>query len=256
MFHRLFVLLLASMLLTFPGAWAQDSLRVADDETNILFKNEASGGVTFHSSGLGISFRRGWHLTGYRKQMLDIDFVSLRHPKQYKQPNPYYQDSRPFFFGKLNFVYLLRGGYGRQQVLFSKGERSGVEVRYNYYAGASLALTKPVYLDVLVDNPFDTLYRVIETRRYDPNDPDQQSVENIYGPGPFFKGFDQLKPYPGVYGKFAISFEYGGWQQKITALETGVVVDYFPKAVPIMAYNKNENLYVNFYICLHWGGKW
>ena len=104
MISRLLVLLVVSMLMAVPAASAQDSLRVADDETNILFKNEASGGVTFHSSGLGISFRRGWHLTGYRKQMLDIDFVSLRHPKQYKQPNPYYQDSRPFFFGKLNFV--------------------------------------------------------------------------------------------------------------------------------------------------------
>ena len=59
-----------------------------------------------------------------------------------------------------------------------------------------------------------------------------------------------------MYGKFALSFEYAGWQQKVTAIEAGVVLDYFPKAIPIMAYTKNENMYVNFYISLLWGGKW
>ena len=236
--------------------FAQDSLRTENDDVTILYRNEAEGGLNVHSNGFGITFKRGWHITGYKKKMLDIDLVSMRHPKQYKQPNPYYPDSRPFFFGKLNFVYILRGGYGRQNVLFGKGERSGVEVRYNYYMGADLGITKPVYLDVLLDDPFDSLLKVIDTRKYDPNDPVQQSVENIYGPGPYFKGFSELKVYPGVYGKFALSFEYSGWQQKVTALETGVVLDYFPNAIPIMAYTPKENLYVNFYISLIWGGKW
>ena len=146
----------------------------------------------------------------------------------------------------------MRGGFGKQNVIFSKGERSGVEVRYNYYAGVDLGITKPVYLDIL---PNDSSTEIV-TKAYDPNDPEQRDVANIYGPGPYFMGFDKLKVYPGVYGKFAISFEYGGWQQKVTALETGIVVDYFPKAIPIMAFNKNENLYFNFYFSFMWGGKW
>lgn len=250
---RLFALF---SLLVSIGASAQDSLRTSQEDVNILFRNEAEGGLNIHSSGFGITFRRGWHVTGYKKKMLDLDFVSVRHPKQYKQPNLYYPDSRPFFYGKLNFVYLLRGGIGRQNVLFSKAERSGVEVRYNYFAGVDLGITKPVYLEVLVPDPYDSSLNIIDTRKYDPNDPDQQSAENIYGPGPYFNGLGELKVYPGVYGKFALSFEYAGWQQKVTALETGVVVDYFPKAIPIMAHTKNENLYVNFYISLLWGSKW
>ena len=243
-----------------PGGWvaAQDSLRYDRSDVTILFRNEASGGVQVHGNGLGIGFRRGWHKTGYKKNMFEVDLVSMRHPKQYKQPNPYYPDSRPFFFGKLNYVYLLRGGYGLQNVLFSKGERSGVEVRYNFYGGAVLGITKPVYLDVLVDDPFDTLsqFKIIETRKYDPNDPVQQSVENIYGPGPYFKGFGELRVYPGAYGKFSLSFEYSGIQQKITSLETGVVLDYFPKSIPIMAEIDPQPIFINFYIALFWGGKW
>ncbi len=251
---RIILLIFFGLLLL--DAYAQDSTNVERSDVTVLYRNEAAGGITVHSNGFGVTFKRGWHLTGYKKQLLDIDFVSLRDPKQYKLANPYYPDSKPFFFGKLNFAYMLRGGYGRQNVMFSKAERSGVEVRYNYYAGLSLGITKPVFLDILIDNPFDTLSKVIDTRKYDPNDPVQQIQENIYGPGPYFQGIDQLSIYPGGYGKFAISFEYAGWQQKVTALEVGVVVDAYPKSLPIMANSKKNNIFFNFYITLMWGGKW
>lgn len=249
------------MLMLFEGmnmSFARMVVKADKDDSNILFRHEATGGLQLHSNGFGISFRRGTHLTGFRKQMLEFDLVSMRHPKQYKQPNPYYQDSRPFFYGKLNYVYFLRAGYGLQNVIFSKAERSGVEVRYNLYGGAVMGITKPVYLDILVPDPYDpnSPYKLIETRRYDPNDPDQQSIENIYGPGPYFKGFGELKVHPGIYGKFSMSFEYSGIQQKITALESGITVDYFPKAIPIMTQNKAQDLFVNFYIALYWGSKW
>jgi hypothetical protein len=250
-------MMFCTVVLTGPAARSQDSLRSDRSDVNILYRQESTGGIILHSNGLGASYRRGTHVTGFRKRMLEVDLVSMRHPKQYKQPNPYYPDSRPFYFGKLNFVYFLRGGYGMQRVLFSKAERSGVEVRYNYYGGAVLGITKPVYLDVLVDDPFDTLsgYKVIDTRRYDPADPDQQSVESFYGPGPYFRGFGELKVHPGVYAKGSLSFEYSGIQNKITALETGITLDYFPKAIPIMAKNDAQELFVNFYVSLYWGSK-
>ncbi|MFM7216847.1 MAG: hypothetical protein ACKO1U_02375 [Bacteroidota bacterium] len=251
------LLLAAIFLMTFFTA-KQASAQQAEEETNILFRNEASGGIQLHSNGLGIQFRRGWHATGYKKTMLEFEFVSMRHPKQFKQANPYYPDSRPFFFGKLDFMYCLRSGIGRQQVLFSKAERSGVEVRYNYYGGITFGITKPVYLDILVDDPNDSLsqYKFIETRRYDPNDPDQKSIENIYGPGPYFMGFGELRLHPGVYGKFSLSFEYSTIQQKVTSLETGVIVDYLPSSVKLMADNDPQSLFVNFFVALSWGGKW
>ncbi len=249
-------ILLISLSLFCLQSYAQDSARIANDDVTILFRNEAEGGITIHSNGFGLTYKRGWHLTGYKKQMLDIDFVSLRDPKQYKLANFYYPDSKPYFYGKLNFAYILRTGYGRQNIIFGKGERSGVEVRYNYYVGLSLAITKPVYLDILVDNPFDSLTKIIDTRQYDPNDPDQQIQENIYGPGPYFSGLDHLSIYPGGYAKFALSFEYAGWQQKVTAIETGVVLDAYVRGVPIMANGIENNVFFNFYISLIWGGKW
>lgn len=243
------------LLVLLKPSTAQEKLSSADKDAVILYKNEASGGLNIHSNGWGFTFRRGWHLTGYKKHLLEFDLVSMRHPKQYKQANPYFQNSKPFYFGKLNYVFLLRGGYGRQNILYSKGERSGVEVRYHYGIGPVLAIAKPVYLKVVVTRPPNDSIYFEEIRQYTADDP-LLSPENINGPGPFFKGFDKIKLYPGGWGRFSLSFEYAGWHEKITAIETGVIVDYFPTAVPIMAFNKNQNMMVNFYISLLWGKKY
>jgi hypothetical protein len=251
------LIVLSLLLISAIFAFGQDnSNRIVEGDVTILYKNEATGGALLHSNGLGINFRRGWHKTGYKKRMLDIDFVSLRDPKQKKEENPYFADSKPYYYGKLNFAYILRTGYGMQNVLFGKGEKSGVEVRYNYFAGISLGITKPVYLDIVVDNPNDSTTKKIDTRKYDPNDPIQQVQENIYGPGPYFSGMDELHAYPGAYGKLSISFEFSTLQQKITSLEAGVVVDGFIKEIPIMANEHNHQVFLNFYVSISWGGKW
>jgi hypothetical protein len=254
-----FILVLFSLALQ-----AQDSSVVvalkpieAGDEATILYRKEASGGITIHSNGWGLTFKSGKHETGFRKRMLDFEVISMTHPKEYRTTNPYYDGAKSYIFGKLNHVFLVRGGWGYQNILFSKAERSGVEVRYNYYGGIDLGIAKPVYLDILqIDplNPSDS-FKIVVTKRYDPND-EEQTIENIYGSASFFTGFGKMKIYPGVYGKFAINFEYAGWQRKIAAIETGMMVDFFPEAIPIMAYNKNENVYFNFYISILWGGKW
>jgi hypothetical protein len=242
-------------------SFAQDSAMVkrpapldGDDDVTILYRKEASGGITIHSNGWGLTFKSGKHVTGFRKRILDFEFLTMKHPKEFRSPS-LYDGGNSFIYGKLNYVFFLRGGWGYQNILFSKGERSGVEIRYNYYGGVDLGLTKPVYLDIREDNPNNHDFDILVSKRYDPNDP-EQDISNIYGASSFFKGFGEMSLHPGVYGKFAISFEYAAWQQKIAAIETGFMLDYFPKAIPIMAYNENPNLFFNFYISILWGAKW
>ncbi len=253
---RIFLIFLSLISLS-VSAQTEDNITYKED-IPVLYRNEAEGGLTVHTSGFGLNFKKGWHKTGYKKRMFEVEFVSMRHPKQYKLANLYFDNSKPFFYGKLNFAYMLRSGIGGQNVIFSKGERSGVEVRYVYYLGFSLGITKPVYLDVIV--PYDSIPYIV-TRKYDPNDPLMKTPTYIYGPGPYFDGFDQLKLYPGAYGKFGFSFEYAGWHDKITAIEVGAVVDAQPTAIPIMAENPTQGIFnnsvlVNLYITLVWGGKW
>jgi len=236
------------------GSFAQDSAAVANDVT-ILYRKENSFGLTAHGGGFGVLYRNARHVSVWRKRVIECELVSMRHPKQTKVVNEQTTgDAKPFFFGKINYVYLLRAGYGMQKVIFGKAEKSGVEVRYNLFAGGVLGITKPVYNDVLVDTD-DPNIKTVATKKYDPEDPHQQDVADFYGPGSYFEGFDQLTLYPGVYGKFSFSFEYSTIHQKVAIIETGIVADGFLKTIPIMANTKNNQYYVNLFVSLLWGGK-
>jgi hypothetical protein len=242
------------ILLNTVVGFAQDSASVANDIT-ILYRKESSGGVTIHSNGLGIIFRHGTHATVKRKRMFEAEFVSLRHPKQYKITNEGVAgEARPFFFGKLNFVYIPRIGFGRQQVIFGKAQTSGVEVRFNFFGGADLGFTKPVYLKIIHQNA-NEIIGFWEVEKYDPENPLHQDPSNILGPASYFNGMDKMKFYPGAYAKMSVSFEYSTLHQKLAILETGVAFDAFVKGIPIMAYIDNDRYYFNFYISLLWGKK-
>lgn len=226
---------------------------LGDEETNILLRNEGAGGLFAHQNGWGGFYRRGKNLTGYKKRMLEVEFATMKHPKEYSIVNPSFDGASSFVYGKMNSVFLLRGGYGRQKVLFSKADRLGVEVKYSLYGGASFAFAKPVYLDIVHPSSIPYSYDVT-SERYDPAV--HRNIEEIYGKSSFTTGLGSTVIYPGLYAKFALNFEYGMYHNSIKALETGVVIDGYPRNIPMMAYNKNRNYFVSFYIAFMYGSKW
>src|SRR5438874_1205334 len=68
-------------------ASAPASSLAADDDATILYRREASGGITVHSNGWGLTFKSGKHITGFRKRMLDFEIISMSHPKEYRLTN-------------------------------------------------------------------------------------------------------------------------------------------------------------------------
>jgi hypothetical protein len=227
-----------------------------EEEKPPLMKNEFTFGLNVHTSGWGINARRSKNITGYKKRVLEAEIVNLKHPKEVRSVNPYFDNAKSFFYGKMNTVTVLRLAAGKQRVLFSKAEKGGVEVRLHYTAGLSLALVKPVYLNILHPLPdtsnFTREYEVV-VEKYDP---DVHSVDKIYGRAPFTKGFDEIKPYPGAYGKLGLTFEYGSQSEDIKAIETGITIDAYAKELPIMAKTENQQFFINFYINLLYGRKW
>jgi len=71
-----------------------------------------------------------------------------------------------------------------------------------------------------------------------------------------FRGIDKMQFYPGIYGKFGFSFEYGKKQKAVRSLEAGVIVDYYIQDVPMMARIKNDPYYLTFYLAVNFGVKW
>jgi hypothetical protein len=253
MFKKILALLLITFfsLETFSQELKDDLSRLQNGEDlNVLYRNESTFGIYAHSAGgFGIAYRRGQHVTGKRKRMFEIEAQNFKHPKEVKSVNSYFENSKGFIYGKLNSFFIIRPGVGYQNVLYQKSDKKSVEIRYSYFVGVDLAFAKPVYLEIVRDQ----VTPVVSTERYDP---EVHTIDVIYGKAPFFKGMDQTKIHPGGYAKLALSFEYADRYNSIKAIETGVVFDVYPKVLPMMAYNKNQQVFGSLYLKILWGKKW
>lgn len=223
------------------------------EDLNVLYRNESTFGFYAHSAGgFGLAYRRGKHVTGKRKRMFEIEAQNFKHPKEVKSVNSYYENSKGFIYGKLNSFLIIRPGVGYQNVLYQKGDKKSVEIRAHTFLGLDLTFAKPVYLEIIKPTS-DPLIYTISTERYNP---DIHYTNNIYGKAPFFKGLDKTTIHPGLYAKFALSFEYADRYNSIKAIEVGSVVDAYPWVLPMMAYNRNQQVYVQLYLKFMFGKKW
>jgi hypothetical protein len=239
--------------LAFVGAAAAQAGGVSGD-AKVIYKKELTGGLIFHSDGWGATFRHGLHKTGSKRRVLSVDLINMKHPKEFKSYNPYYEDSKGYIYGKQNTFLILRPGYGQRRILFDKMRTRGVEVGFSWSVGPSLGFAKPVYLEIGYPS---IPYQDIAIERYDPN---EHYIDNIFGKAPGTKGLTELKLYPGAFGKFGLHFEYSNERDGIKALETGFAIDAYPERVPIMAElddqnAQNKQYYFTFYIKILYGKK-
>jgi hypothetical protein len=220
-------------------------------EASVLLKNEVVGGVFLHTQGFGFNYRKAKNITALRKWFWEIDGLSMYHPKETNTVNPYLPNAKSYVFGKLNSFDIIRAGYGRQNIIFGRENKGGIEIRYNYSAGLSMGFTIPIYLDLYVPTPNGDYQETIQ--KYDPvNDP----PENILGKASFTYGLGEIQPHPGLYGKFGFSFEDTNENHNIYVLETGVAVDAYPKQIPIMAFTQNNSVFLTLYVNFMFGKKW
>ncbi len=208
----------------------------------VLLKKELTGGVTLHNLGMGANLRKGVNKTFFNSRIFELEVVSMKHAKQVRMINPYYYGAKSFIYGKLNHVYILRAGYGFKKLLNRKPYWGGIELRALYMGGISVAFAKPVYLIF-----WDETISYKKTEKYNPDNPFHDE-EYIFGRAPFTEGLGEIKVYPGVYLKGGFNFEFGTLNSKIRAIEAGAVAEFFPIAIPIMAYNPAQNFMFTFYL--------
>lgn len=233
------------MLTTIKDVSSQEG----DGTPSIVQYSEQSFFGFAHTRGIGLGFRHGKIMNVHTTLQWEVDFSTMKHPKEFRRTNEAYPNMRTYSYGKLNNVYMFRGGVGLHRVIAEKPYWGGVKVRYNIFAGANLSIAEPVYLYILNYIPADNSVNPV-LERYDP---DNHFSDNIYGRGPLGKGLSEAKLYPGLYFKGGFNFDYSGSRDQMRALEVGVLIDMFPKKIPIMAFAHNPNIFINFYIALHIG---
>jgi len=242
------------------GAWvfslSAQEINIGSDsdkpvDERIIYNRLNTFNIAIHSQGFGAGFTigkiRSIHKTTYWK----TEIISLHSTKEIKTINLLAFSTRPFIYGKLNSVYALRFGYGAQRRIFGKPYWGGVETRWNYEAGATLALLKPYYYYVVVYKPYgaNDFIEVEEEQTFDNHD---QWI-TILGKSAFTKGIAETKLSPGIHASIGLSFDFAKSRTKARALNVDVIAEYYPLGVRIMDQQRNPWFYLTFMLSYHWG---
>jgi hypothetical protein len=255
MFYSKHILLLFLALFISTEIFCQtDDLDIDRFDTTlnrVILRYEKSGGLLVHTGGFGAIFRKAHNVNYFRKDLWEIEFTGMQSEKQVRINlyGTYYSNANSYIYGKLNKVYMLHTGLGQQHLLNSKPYWGGVEVRFTYYGGASLAIAKPIYLYIIIDQT-NFNFLELESQRYDP---EKHFIDNIYGRAPFLDGLGKTKFYPGIYGKAGLNFEYGEYNQMLKSLELGIMAEGYPFPIPMMAFSPSRYHFINFYLNVTFG---
>ena len=208
-----------------------------DNQDKIFYRNEKSLAFMLNSNGWGLNGRYAKRKNAAKKIFYDIDFATIKHPKEVRISSIVSPSSQSYILGKQYIVFDFRFGYGRQKEIYRKFDVGGISVRHFESVGPSVSLLKPIYYQVLYNN------NQVETERFNIDRSD-----NIIGKASFFKGFDELKVIPGGFLKLGLSFEYSRIDQVLHSIDAGVIAEAFPEKLPIMATKENRWFFLTLYV--------
>ncbi len=222
-------------------------------EERILYSRENTAFATLNSQGLGLGGRIGRIKSIETTTFWEFEAAYLRSLKQIKLVNTTLFSYSTFVFGKLNDAMTLRAGRGATRRIYGKPYWGGVELRWIYEYGASLALLKPYYYVVAMYQPTATggVAEVIDNQKWE----DTSNWIDILGKSSFKYGLNEIKLRPGVHAKGGMSFEIGSSRTRAQAIEMGAEVEYYPQGLRLMAENPPDYVFLTFYLSYHWGSR-
>jgi hypothetical protein len=244
-----FALLLLSCL---PG-WSQGEI---DTQEKLLFDNERSIILSLNTNGFGAGYRFGKRKTYLTKTIYDFEVAYIKHPKEVKvSASPYsYATSRRYVNGKTSIFVDFRPSMGFQKEIFSKEDRGSIAVKYYVGGGPSIGVTKPIYYTFNIIAPIGGTPYIIDTQtqKYDFLQHSANTVD-IAGRASFWKGFDELKVYPGLHAKVGFVFEYSKYNKILNAIDVSATFDAFLEKIPIMYTEYNNQFYLTLTVGYRFG---
>lgn len=237
---------------------AQNSRRERQEKKrehiNQMIRQEEEGVITYRKSflfgakltndGYGGFFEIGRASSVKKALLYQLEITERKNHKEEKLGSKY-PYSTPLIYGKINFFYPVKLGVQQQFLLGNKSNKNGVAVSGNVGGGFVAGLLRPYYVQVERNND-------IEYIKY--NSPDSiDFMSNPIGGPSFGKGWSDLTVTPGVYGKAALRFDYGRFNEMITGIEVGVTAEYYTKKIPQMVYNKQKQFFFGAYFSLLFG---
>lgn len=219
----------------------------AEEEGVIAYRKHYAFGVKLISDGYGISFEKGYSKSPKKATLFQVEIAERKHQKEEKQSNPNAGVSTsPIIYRKINFFYPVKLGVQKQFLLGNKSNKNGVSITANIGGGLALGLLRAY--EVEVDKNGERTFV-----RYDSED------SLLFRSGPFYggpglsKGWNHLKFTPGLYVKPGLRFDYGRYNDLVSAIEVGVAAEFYSKKIPQMIDNKEKQFFFSAYFTVLFG---
>ncbi len=224
-----------------------------EEEGALIYQKQGAFGFKFNTDAWSMFYEHGRYKTINKTNLWWLEFGERKDKKEEKVPTLSASQGflviSSYIYGKRNNFYYLKAGLGQQLLIGGKGNKNGVAVSAIYGGGLSAGLLKPYYIEI--QNPSTGTREQI---KYSPNN------ENLFldpsiiiGKGNFGKGFNEITFVPGAHARAALRFDYGRYNEVLSAMEVGVNAEYYSKAMPIMLLNKEHKFFFNAYISLVFG---
>jgi hypothetical protein len=233
-----------------------------EEEGALIFQKQSTFCINLNSDGFGFSYEHGKYKTITKTNLWWLSLGERKDLKQFRQSNTFTSTGgggvgivffgNSYVYGKQNNFYFLRAGFGQQKTIGGKGNKNGVAVSGIYGGGLTLGMLKPYYVQI-TDNTApgggtkDIRYSDSTAKVFlDPT--------AIIGGSGFGKGISEIKFVPGVSVRAALRFDYGKYNETISALEVGINAEYFSQAMPILVgVNDTKKFFFNGYITVNFG---
>jgi hypothetical protein len=217
-----------------------DALIKQEEEGVIAYEKSFAFGAKLINDGYGLFFELGRAKSVKSGVLFQLEIAEHKSPKEEKQS---YNFTTPFIYGKQNFFYPVKLGLQGQGLYGNKSNKNGVSITYNYGGGLCLGLLRPYYIQLSSG----------EYIKYE-SDSSKFLDENVIIAGPgFSKGWSDLETVPGAYAKAALRFDYGSYNETISALEVGITGEYYTKNIALTVGADPKKFFLNGYVAIIFG---
>lgn len=221
-----------------------NALSKQEEEGVIAFKKHVIFGGKLSSDGYGVFLEIGRGRSITKSTLFQLEISERKHPKEEKQSNPF-APTTPIIYGKENFFYPVKLGVQQQFLLGNKSNKNGVSVTANIGGGLCIGILRPYQLEV--DKNGERTFVKYET------DSSLFLTGPYYGGPNFGTGWKDLKVTPGVYLKPSFRFDYGRYNEIVSAVEVGLIGEFYTKKISQMIFNKQQQFFFSAYVALMFG---
>lgn len=228
-----------------------NQLIIQEEQGSIIFNRQTIFGLKLNTDGYGMFLEFARMKTARKSNLYSLELGERKHSKEEKVPSTQaFFLSNPYVYGKINNFYYAKFGYFQQRLIGNKGNKNGVAISANYGGGISAGMLKPYYLKV--DDSRSSSVRDI---KYSEENEDLflNNPNAVLGATGFTKGFGEIKFTPGAFVKTALRFDYGRYNELVSALEVGLNVEFYAKKMPYILLQEDKQLYFNAYAAIAFG---